>query len=113
MGLILSVYKSKIIGDCTNNGITANADMVCVVNIPGPFEPDKDCPAVLLVNREGIVVLYPAVLQGSTWFRRTGWHMMGGNYAASSDSRFSRACEGLLGHPFYGAVPIHDRIEHV
>jgi len=35
----------------------------------------------------------------------------GGNFAASSDSRFSQACRELLGHHFYGAVAIHDRVE--
>ena len=34
-----------------------------------------------------------------------GW-MMGGNYCASSDSRFSKAIGGM-----YGAVAIHDRQE--
>ena len=37
--------------------------------------------------------------------------MMGGNYAATSDSRFSDKVEQMLGHHFYGAVPIHDRVE--
>ena len=37
--------------------------------------------------------------------------MDGGNFAASSDSRFSQACRELLGHHFYGAVAIHDRVE--
>jgi hypothetical protein len=39
------------------------------------------------------------------------WTMMGGNYAATSDSRFSDKIEEMLGHGFYGAVPIHDRVE--
>jgi hypothetical protein len=37
--------------------------------------------------------------------------MMGGNYAATSDSRFSDKIEEMLGVHFYGAVPIHDRVE--
>ena len=36
---------------------------------------------------------------------------MGGNYAATSDSRFSDKIEQMLGHHFYGAIPIHDRVE--
>ena len=39
------------------------------------------------------------------------WWMNGGNIASTSDSRFSQACERLLGHRFYGAVHIHDRTE--
>lgn len=42
--------------------------------------------------------------------RRVG-PMMGGCYVSTSDSRFSRAVEDLLGHRFYGAVPLHDRFE--
>jgi hypothetical protein len=37
--------------------------------------------------------------------------MDGGNFAATSDSRFNEACRKLLGHDFYGAVAIHDRVE--
>jgi len=37
--------------------------------------------------------------------------MFGGNYAATSDSRFGEAIEKLTGQDFYGAVPIHDRKE--
>ena len=41
-----------------------------------------------------------------------GGSMMGGNYAATSDSRFSDKIEQMLGHHFYGAIPIHDRVEY-
>ena len=37
--------------------------------------------------------------------------MMGGNYVTTSDSRFSDVIAARLGHNFYGAVPIHDRVE--
>jgi hypothetical protein len=37
--------------------------------------------------------------------------MAGGNFGSTSDGRFSEACRKLLGHDFYGAVPIHDRFE--
>ena len=37
--------------------------------------------------------------------------MMGGNYAATSDSRFGEAVRKRIGPNFYGAVPIHDRFE--
>lgn len=39
-----------------------------------------------------------------------GW-MFGGNYLASSDSRFRAMAEDIAGHRFYGAIPIHDRQE--
>ena len=34
-----------------------------------------------------------------------------GNYAATCDSRFNKAIEEMLGHRFYGAIPIHDRFD--
>ena len=37
--------------------------------------------------------------------------MDGGNYAATCDSRFNSAIKELIGHHFYGAVAIHDRVE--
>lgn len=38
-------------------------------------------------------------------------YMFGGCYISSSDSRFSKICEKLLGHSFHGAVALHDRTE--
>ena len=43
--------------------------------------------------------------------KKLGWTMFGGNYATTSDSRFSELCEELLGTNFYGAVAVHDRVE--
>lgn len=37
--------------------------------------------------------------------------MASGAFVATSDSRFREAVEDLLGHRFYGAVPLHDRFE--
>jgi hypothetical protein len=48
---------------------------------------------------------------GLRYVRAPGWHMMGGSYVASSDSRFAEACEVVLGAKFYGAVALHDRKE--
>lgn len=37
--------------------------------------------------------------------------MAGGAFVHTSDSRFSRAVEDVVGHRFYGAVALHDRWE--
>jgi len=37
--------------------------------------------------------------------------MFGGNYAATSDSRFSQLCDQLIDGHFYGAVAVFDRVE--
>lgn len=107
MGLVVSVYSHKGSDyDCTCNGVTNRFDTLCVVNVDGPFEPMEDRPAVTLEHGAlpGTAVLKPVECEGS-------WTMFGGNYAGSSDSRFNRAVENLTGNRFYGAIPVHDRVE--
>lgn len=112
MGLIVSVYRNQDV-DCTNGGISSNAKGLCIINIKGPFEPNESYPAAMIVKHptvKGIVRIVPAYYDGYNWYEDLGT-MAGGNYAATSDSRFTRAVEAITGHPFYGAVSIHDRVE--
>lgn len=116
MGLLIYVYREPGAQDCTNRGISSRYTRLCLMNASGPFEPREDCPPVLLESHvRGCLRIVPAVcvLRGGsrTYVRMPGSWMMGGNFAATSDSRFSDACERLLGHRFYGAVSIHDRQE--
>lgn len=116
MGLNIYVYRHPG-KDCTNGGISASHAVLTVVNIPGPFEPTDERPPVLLVEgpcRTAVIV--PAV-PGPTG---AGWlpggagmvgPMSGGNYANTDDGRFVDAVERIVGHHFYGAVPVHDRFE--
>jgi len=107
MGMIVSVYTNKSrFGDCSCNGVTNRFNQLCVTNVEGPFEPKDDCPAVTLEPGvfPGTVVLTPLEVQGKS-------RMFGGNYAATSDSRWCNAVERITGNPFYGAVPVHDRVE--
>ena len=115
MGLFVSVYKNPM-GDCTLGGISSQVEDLCLVNVDGPFQPDHRAPAALLVkgNGPGLVKIVPAMPDGhrvGNWVPRTEWCMMGGNYAATSDSRFHEAVRRITGAQSYGAVPIHDRIE--
>jgi hypothetical protein len=122
MGLIVNVYRATG-RDCTLNGISSTHDRLTLVNVDGPFEPNDDAPAAVLMigSLLGTLVIYPATRIQNVVLTRSGeqadaWGhvmdtMMGGNYAATSDSRFTEACERLLGQRFYGAVAIHDRIE--
>ena len=106
MGMIVNVYRSKgLYGmDCTNGGISSKADGLCIVNVEGPFNPCDKYPAAKLSKHVGHAIIQPEGMERK-------WVMFGGNYASTSDSRFSQAIEKLIGHRFYGAVPIHDRIE--
>jgi hypothetical protein len=52
MGMTVSVFRWGL-GDCTNNGVSAVAGSLCVVNVPGPFDPSPALPAVELVEGPG------------------------------------------------------------
>lgn len=106
MGLIVNIYRTAGI-DCTNGGFSSKHDKLCVTNVSGPFDPSDDAPAaVLQIHGKGIVRIVPPEL-----FNAGRHSMFGGNFAATSDSRFSAAVERLTGCTFYGAVAIHDRVE--
>ena len=106
MGIIIDVYRNDG-QDCTNNGVSANHSRLTVVNVPGPFEPSENAPAVKLVKGafDGCAKIVPVDLEG----RHT---MFGGNYGATSDSRFSNALREITGYEWpSSAVAIHDRVE--
>jgi hypothetical protein len=118
MGLIVTVYhpaNNGVIDNYSNGGFSAHSDKLCLVNVPGPSEPGPGCDAALLDSHyPGCLRILQAGLGGSGYVPVTANRvgpMMGGCYAGTPDSRFSEACERLLGHPFYGAVAIHDRWE--
>ena len=116
MGIHVSTYRQAPYGDpffdnmdCTAGGESSYAKGFTVVNAEGPFEPCEEYPAAELVMAEPIggkriLRLIPESKKGK-------WTMFGGNYAGTSDSRFSELCERLLGVNFYGAVAVHDRVE--
>ena len=110
MGLTVSVYRAGR-GDFTNGGISAKHDDLTVVNVVGPFAPTPSRPPVLLVDgARGTKRVVPAYQDsdGAWWMvaeTELVGPMMGGNYASSSDSRWTSAVG------FYGAVAIHDRYE--
>src|SRR5262245_50213587 len=107
MGIMVSVYRNAEIRDCTNGGESSRVTRFTVINVEGPFEPTPDAPAAILENHvRGALRLRPISADAKRMV------MFGGNYAATSDSRFSYKCQELLGvASFYGAVAIHDRIE--
>lgn len=110
MGLNVHVYRWNL-GDCTAGGISEKAAQLCIVNIDGPSDPSDKVPAAFLgTNQVGNPVIKPAILIGDEWHETGEWCMMGGNYAGSSDSRFGEAVRKFA-PGFYGALPIHDRIE--
>jgi hypothetical protein len=109
MGMTVSVFRWDL-GDCTNNGVSAVAGSLCVVNVPGPFNPSPALPAVELVEGpggRGHAIIRPVEAKKPGMVGA----MFGGNFGYSSDSRFSEAVQKLTGSRHYGAVAIHDRYE--
>jgi len=80
----------------------------CITNISAPFSPSSKYPPAELVLQEHFgrktVKIIPTEVKDKQ-------SMFGGNYGSTSDSRFSEMVERMIGHSFYGAVPIHDRVE--
>ena len=106
MGLHVNIYKCLKFGDCTLNGVSSrDIGGLCLTNVEGPFEPSDHYPAAQLEKGPfNSLHIKPECIGDE--------HSMdGGNFAATSDSRFNDACRKLLGHHFYGAVAIHDRVE--
>ncbi len=111
MGLIVHIYRDTGM-DCTLDGISKLFDYLTVVNVEGPFEPEEKRPAVMIVDDKPNGKPYPKLVPATwndvkgEWVRSEGWYMAGGNYGATSDSRFK--AEGMV----HDILPIHDRIEN-
>ena len=95
--------------DCTLRGWSSRFDQVCVVNADGPFDPSDEYPAVVIVPHRTVKGAIHAVSVEHHEAKK--WTMFGGNYLASSDSRFWELCERLGASRYHGAVAIHDRVE--
>lgn len=127
MGLIASIYRDARGGDCTNGGVSGRdrgAVGLCLVNVDGPFKPCDEYPPAMLVEHlpfgpdkgRRLCRVVPCEQDaGGEWRPSPGWMMFGGNYCATSDSRFGEHVRELLQldpHEFHtGAIPIHDRTE--
>jgi hypothetical protein len=119
-GLRLEVYRRAAGGaDCTNGGITAHAPYVTVTGtrfagqatviwspVPDDMqvsEPRPEAPEVILVIRNGGRWLHLEPAEGRA--EDSVGLMMGGNYAGSSDSRWTELTKG------HDLVAVHDRNE--
>jgi hypothetical protein len=81
---------------------------LCITNVNGGDNPSDKYPSAELVvqehfNRKTVKIVPTAIGKRHSMF--------GGNYGGTSDSRFSDTVERMLEHSFYGAIPIHDRVE--
>jgi len=106
MGLLVDVYRNSCYGDCSNNGISKFHNRFCVSNVEGPFEPSEKNPELVLTKGP-----YNTVRLIDPNISENVWVMFGGNYAGTSDSRFSAAIEDMVGYSI-DLVKIFDRVEH-
>lgn len=106
-GLLISIYKNPAYAKCSNGGVSETEDQAIVIGpgIPEIFEARGKPVLQLESHYPGICRLVPISLP------KFKCPMFGGAFGSTSDSRFTEAVEKLTGAPFYGAVPIHDRVE--
>lgn len=113
MGIYVDIYKANGM-DCTNGGQSSYVKGFCITDINGPFEPTREYPAAKLIKQKfSFGASLKLVPESKLDYGRT---MFGGNYAATSDSRFGDKCREIMGKDLgnvygLGPVPIHDRVE--
>ncbi len=108
MGLMVSIYESKANGNCSNNGISANAEHVVIVNAEGPFKPNSRMPGVYVIEHPAGPRYGPIAVPAEEPEGHAG-PMAGGAFISCSDSRFHALLESLGSTA--SAIPLHDRFE--
>lgn len=105
--LPVSVYRDATPGDSTNGGVSSRFRDLLVICPDGFLDVDEENPPENLCKVVKRHLFGQDIYHIEPVARPTGagW-MMGGNYAATPDSRFGALC----GHQ-YGAIAIHDRQE--
>lgn len=105
-GMRLDVYKSADGSDCSNNGVTSNVTEVILVgkDVPEIFEVKPE-DTVLEIRTQPSGHVYALPVYDEADDRNGMWHMCGGNFVYSCDSRV-----GALTNDG-GPIPVHDRIE--
>lgn len=101
-GISVSVLKNAEIGDCTNNGLSSKVNSLIIVDpkVDAPFEvKDGEDYLVLQEGPYNTLRAVPKSLVDSG-----AWVMFGGNFAYTSDSRFSALNNG-------NPIKIFDRVE--
>lgn len=103
----LYVYGNPTFRGCAAGGWTEEHDELFDAGPDGCWEVEESDPALFDLVRGPLGSIHLRPRNGGSG----AGPMMGGSYAGTCDSRFSRMCEELAGHPWYGAVAVHDRYE--
>ena len=93
MGLHIDIYKGK--HDCTLNGVSSKAKVLCITNVEGPFAPCEDYPPakILLEFADNPHMKHVRIVPEKIGLTDNVY----GHYGATSDSRFNDAVAKLLG----------------
>lgn len=101
--LTAGVYRDVMLGDCTNNGISAYAKELYILSKEkGPFEPEDIRQCVYIEWRD---VCGESYINCKPAYFRKRQYMAGGNFLYTSDSRFRDVTK--CKYP----ISIHDRYE--
>lgn len=99
------VYRDSSFGDCTNNGISAQAsDLYILAEQKGLFEPEDIRQCVYIEWREVEVCGEQYIDCKPAYFPKRGY-MAGGNFLYASDIGFREITKSSY------PIPIHDRYE--
>ena len=104
-GMRVSVLRNAELGDCTTGGVSAVFDSMILVG-PGVeevFEAREGQPYLVLKQKPSAQGPY-FYCEPEGHGKEGKWHMAGGNFAWTSDSRMRRL---TAGYP----IAIHDRVE--
>lgn len=97
------VLRDSGFGDCTNGGISAQAqELYILAKTKGPFEPEDIRQCVYIEWRE---VCGEEYIDCKPAYSSKRWYMAGGNFLYSADSRFKEVTRSKY------PIPIHDRYE--
>ena len=107
--LFVEVFSNPLYRGCANGGVSERYDSLYVACPEGNYEVEDTNPRLVKLEANAFGTI-KAVPLAKVKANEVGY-MFGGSYISTSDSRFSDMCEQLLGHPFYGAVALHDRTE--
>lgn len=105
--LDLTVYSHPSYRKCANGGWTQEHDSLYVACPDGNWEVEESDPALFDLKAGPLGTLHLRPRNGGEGVGP----MIGGSYAGTSDSRFREMCGKLSGHPWHGAVAVHDRYE--
>lgn len=103
-GLMADVYRSST-GDCTANGISANAARLCILSDKCPVSAPSDINQCVVVTKDKTRWGGEDYIKAKPVMYPKRWYMAGGNFLHVLETRF----EEITGTA--RPIPIHDRYE--